>query len=488
MAVVTTTRSGPVQGREKDGVLLFAGIPYAAPPVGSRRFRAALPHDGWCAVRDARQFGPAAPQIAAGGMIDPVRVRWDEDCLTLNVQTPALDDAARPVLVWIHGGGYRNGLSAVPWYNGARFAANGDIVAVTVNYRLGALGFTDLSRFGAEFASSGVNGILDQIAALEWVRDNIAHFGGDAAQVTVAGESAGGFSIGALLGSPRAAGLFRGAIPQSGAAHHVLPAAAGAVVADRFLEALGVADATGLEAAGVDAILEAQMAVARTLERAPGLNTALGVAVPAFYPVAGGAVLPQLPLPALRGGLSAEVAVLTGSNRDETTLWGYGDMDEARLQRVVRDIGGTGGAALLDTYRRTRPNATVEQLTTAIATDHMFRIPAIRLAEAHTGDTWLYQFNWRSRVDRLGATHALEIPFVFDNLHQPGVAFFIGEGPSPQHVADCMHGVWTRFVRTGEPGFPAYSPERRATFFFDDECRVVEDPDAEERRVWEGLR
>ena len=214
MDVIAKTRSGALQGRAKDNVLLFAGIPYAAPPTSARRFRAAEPFEAWSGVRDARKFGPAAPQIAGGGMTDPVPVRWDEDCLTLNVQTPALDDGGRPVFVWIHGGGYRNGQGAVPWYNGARFAANGDIVAVTINYRLGALGFTDLKRFGAEFATSGVNGILDQITALEWVRDNIEGFGGDPAKVTIAGESAGGFSVATLLGSPRTDGLFRGVIAQ----------------------------------------------------------------------------------------------------------------------------------------------------------------------------------------------------------------------------------------------------------------------------------
>ena len=179
MTMIANTQSGQLRGREKDGVLLFAGIPYAAPPVDGRRFRAAAPHEGWSGVRDARKFGPGAPQVATGRMADPVAVRWDEDCLTLNVQTTALDDAGRPVLFWIHGGAYRIGQGALPWYNGARFCANGDIVTVTINYRLGALGFTDLSRFGAEFATSGVNGLLDQITALEWVRENIAQFGGD---------------------------------------------------------------------------------------------------------------------------------------------------------------------------------------------------------------------------------------------------------------------------------------------------------------------
>ncbi len=485
MTSIANTQAGQIRGREKDDVLLFAGVPYAAPPVDRRRFRPATPHEGWRDVRDGRKFGPAAPQISSGGMTDPTPVRWDEDCLTLNVQTPALDDAGRPVLVWIHGGGYRNGQGAVPWYNGTRFAANGDIVAVTINYRLGALGFTDLSRFGAGFATSGVNGILDQIAALEWVQDNIANFGGDPAKVAIAGESAGGFSVATLLGSPRASGLFRAAIPQSGAAHHVLPKQAGEVVADRFLEALGVDGVLGLEAASADAILAAQTEVCQALESGPGLDTELGVSVSAFYPVVGADILPEPPLDAIRAGLHAEVPVLTGSNRDETTLWGYGQVDEAKLHRTASSLGGTEVQAI---YRRTRPNASPAELMTAITTDHMFRIPAIRLAEAHPGNTWLYQFNWRSRVERLGATHALEIPFAFDNLHQPGVGAFIGEGPSPQHVADAVHGAWTRFIRDGDPGFPPYSLARRETMVFDDTSRVVEDPAADERMAWDGLR
>ena len=487
MAVVAETRSGRVLGRERDDVLLFAAVPYAAPPVGARRFRAAEAHEDWSDVRDARKFGPAAPQISSGGMTDPAPVRWDEDCLTLNIQTPALDDGARPVLVWIHGGGYRNGQGAVPWYNGARFAANGDIVAVSINYRLGALGFTDLSRFGDEFATSGVNGLLDQITALEWVRDNIAGFGGDPAKVTIAGESAGGFSVSTLLGSPRTTGLFRGVIAQSGAAHHVLPAEAGTLVADRFLAALGVDDVIGVEAAGVDAILDAQTEVAGALEGVPGLAGELGVPVSAFYPVVGNEVLPQPPLDAIQAGLHADVALLAGSNRDETTLWGYGEVDDARLARTAEAYGGLD---LLETYRRTRPDASVEQLMIALTTDHMFRMPAVRLAEARAdaGKTWLYHFNWRSRNGGLGATHALEIPFAFNNLHQPGVDLFIGEGASPQHVADAVHGAWTGFIRDGDPGFPSYSLDRRETMVFDDASAVVADPDGEERVAWEGLR
>ena len=215
----TKTLSGEVRGREKNGVLLFSGIPYAAPPVGERRFRPPEPHDAWSGVRDATRFGPAAPQLPGDGLVGNPNVRWDEAaCLTLNVCTPACDDARRPVLVWIHGGGFRNGQAAIPWYDGSSFARGG-VVVVSLNYRLGALGYLALGEIGgSDYSTSGSSGIQDQLAALRWVRDNIAAFGGDPARVTIAGESAGGMSVGILLGVAGASGLFRGAIPQSGAA------------------------------------------------------------------------------------------------------------------------------------------------------------------------------------------------------------------------------------------------------------------------------
>ena len=242
----------------------------------------------------------------------------------------------------------------------------------------------------------------------------------------------------------------------------------------------------GVEAASVDAVLAAQTEVSEALEGGPGLTGALGVPVSAFYPVVGSPVLPRPPLDAIRDGLHADVRVLAGSNRDETTLWGFGEVDEARLRQTAEAFGGAG---LLDTYRETRPGASVEDLMIALTTDHMFRIPAIRLAEARAaGKTWLYQFDWRSRNEALGATHALEVPFAFDNLHQPGVEAFIGPGPSPQHVADAVHQTWTRFIRDGDPGFPAYSLARRETMVFDDASAVVADPHSEERAAWDGRR
>jgi para-nitrobenzyl esterase len=490
---IADTASGPVEGRPRDDVLLFAGIPYAMPPVGARRFRAPERHEPWREVRTATRFGAAAPQLVTGGLTASAPVRWNEDCLTLNVTTPALDDRRRPVLVWIHGGGYRTGQGAIPWYNGARFAKSGDIVVVSLNYRLGALGFTDLSRFGPDYATSGANGILDQIAALEWVRDNIAAFGGDPAQVTIAGESAGAFSVCTLLASPLARGLFRAAIAQSGGAHHTLPLGAGQLVADQFLDALGASSIEGAQTADAERVLGAQQQVIERVAEGPGTIGAFGVPVEPFYPVEGNRVVPIAPIDAIEAGISNHIPLLTGTNRDETTLWGYGAVDEARLARIAERHGA---ASTLATYRQRRPNATPEELLIAFTTDHMFRIPAIRVLEARerasngVAQHWMYWFCWESRAveGRLRATHALEIPFAFDNLDRPGVDVFLGPGERPDALAHTMHAHWTRFVRDLDPGWERYSTARRVTQRYDVATTLVEDPDAAERRAWDGLR
>ncbi len=491
MAIVETS-TGPIEGRDKDGMLLFAGIPYAAPPVGERRFKAAQPHEPWVEVRPAKRFGPAAPQTPTGGLTASAAVRWDEDCLTLNICTPGADGGKRPVLFWIHGGGYRTGQGAIPWYSGARFAEHGDIVVVSINYRLGAFGFTDLSAFGADYATSGANGLLDQIVALRWVKDNIERFGGDPAKVTIAGESAGGFAVSTLLASPAAKGLFRGAIPQSGAAHHTLPKAAGELCAEKLMAALDARTPETLAAVDAQVLLDTQNAVADEIGEDFNSIRNFGVAVSAFYPVEGNAVVPQNPLEAVAAGAGSDVPVLTGSNRDETTLWGYGDVTEERLERAA---AAYGAESVLATYRRTRPHATADELMIAVTTDHMFRIPAIRLVEARlkadpASRSWMYWFCWKSRAfeGRLGATHALEIPFAFDNLDKPGVDIFLGPGDKPQHVADVMHQHWIGFVRDLDPVWSPYTLDDREVMRYDDVSETVLDPDGEERSAWNGLR
>ena len=492
--VTVKAAAGSIQGRVKNGALLFAGIPYAKAPVESLRFRPPQPLVSFAEPYPALKFSPAAPQIPSGGMTDNAPVRWSEDCLYLNISAPvealeANDSGDRAVMVWIHGGGYTSGQGAIPWYNGNRFAKNNDIVVVSINYRLGALGFADLTHLGEEFATSNINGTLDQIAALRWVQDNIAAFGGDPSRVTIAGESAGGFSVATLMACPSAEGLFQQAIPQSGACHHTLPQEASKKVTEHFLSALGLSGAVELEAASAEDILAAQKATTAHFAQGAGQVNSLGVAVSPFYPVHGNTTLPEDPLTAARNGASDTVRVLTGSNKDETTLWSVGETDQEKLERTV---DGYQAEEALAVYQRTRPEASSHDLLVAITTDHMFRIPAIRLAEARQGAaaTYMYQFNWRSRAldGALAATHSLEIPFAFDNLDQAGVDFFLGPGPSPQDLADTMHKVWCDFIKTGEPGWPAYDTNTRATMFFDDVCEVVENPDSEERAAWDGIR
>ncbi len=319
------TTAGPVRGRHRQGVELFAGIPYAAPPVGSRRFAPPAPPEPWDGARDARRFGKSAPQLPGEGLTNRVPVDWDEDCLPLNVVTPAADDGHRPVYVWIHGGAYLHGQGSTPWYDGTPFAVRGDVVVVTINYRLGALGFCDLSsHLGEGFRSTGLNGFLDQLAALEWVRDNIAAFGGDPDQVTVGGESAGAFSVCNVLASPHGDGLVHRAIAQSGAAHNAHDPEAGAGIAAQFLAAVDNPSADDLLALPVERILAAQQQVIteRQVRAAHGIEP--------FYPVWGHEALPAAPTDLIATGAGAGVPLLTGTNEDELALWGVTGLDAAR--------------------------------------------------------------------------------------------------------------------------------------------------------------
>lgn len=513
MAVVADTTTGAVEGRTKEGVLRFAGVPYAAPPTGRHRFGPPRPATPWTGVRDAGTFGPVSWQAAPalGGLLGGPPPSCDEDCLSLNIQTPALDDGRRPVLVWIHGGGFTSGTGATPWYNGASFVTRGDVVVVSINYRLGALGFLHLAELaGPDHASSGLNGILDQVAALEWVRDNIAGFGGDPGNVTIFGESAGGMSVATLLGLPRARGLFHRAIPQSGAASHTATAEQAARVTEIFCRELGVHDLDGLLAASPEALLAAQATLPAALARDARARAEAGDdadALPAaeaqelslsFQPVVDGIELPVPPLQAVRDGLNASVPLLTGTCRDEWNLFhlatGGGldpDRVDARARRLLPDRPG-----IVDVYRANRPDASPDELWCALMTDAVFRIPAIELAEAqaaHQPDhTYLYRFTWPSTAfgGALGSCHALEIPFVFNTLDRGGAALFLGDGPIPPDLAPTMQDAWWRFAHTGDPNggtLPRWSPydrERRATMTFDAEIREEDDPDGAERAAW----
>jgi para-nitrobenzyl esterase len=493
--------TGQVQGTEGDGVVRFAGVPFAAPPVGDLRFAPPQPPEPWDGVRDASDFGPVAPQLpgtveALTGAPPP---RWDEDCLTLNVFTPSLD-GDRPVMVWIHGGGFTGGSGAVPWYDATRLCQRGDVVVVTINYRLGALGWLYVDHLDGAPAGSGNAGLADQVAALRWVRDNIANFGGDPDRVTIFGESAGAMSVATLMGTPSASGLFSAVIAQSGAAHNVWEPDGPIEVTTHLMAELGVDDLAGLRAVPVERLLEAQGTVVAelTAERAQRpKGDSLGLP---FGPVLDGVVLDRHPLAAIRDGSAADVALLCGTTRDEWRLFGLmlrSVEDEAtllrRLGRMVEDPD-----SMVAVYRQAHDAAAHDALWDAILTDRVFRIPAIRLAEAqaqHRPDaTYMYLFEWASTAfdGRLGSCHALEIPFVFDNLDGPGVAMFTGPD-APQGLADAMSESWLAFAAThdphhaGLPSWPAYDAATRSTMHFDVTNRLEHDPAAEARAAWDGV-
>jgi para-nitrobenzyl esterase len=490
---IVATRSGKIEGLERDGVHVFRGIPYAAPPVGPRRWQAPRRENAWTGTRPATKFSQQAAQteFAMTAMMGESQPPNGEDSLYLNVWTPACDDARRPVLVWIHGGAFMWGAGDTPWYDGTKFAVHGDVVVVTINYRLGPFGFMHLEDlFGGGFAGSGNAGILDQIAALEWVRDCIGEFGGDPDRVTIFGESAGAASVGTLLGTPAARGLFHAAVLQSGAAAWVSTRERAGGIAGRVVDNLGIraGDTEALLAASTEAVLGAT-----PLFREDGVN-----ALP-FQPVVDGTVLREPPLSAIAAGNAAGVRVLTGTNLTEMTLFTIADpalatIDVEGVRQRMRGAFGAGGDAVLESYRTRRPGASPQDLWLDLATDGVFRIPAIRLLETQRAHApvWSYLFTFESPAvgGVLRSTHALEIPFVFDNLDRGGADLLTGTGPERQGTADAMHRAGIAFARDGDPrhaglpDWPQYDVERRATMRFDAECELLDDPGREDREAF----
>jgi len=498
MGSVVRTTAGLVRGIEGivAGITAFRGIPFAAPPVGSLRLRPPQPSLPWTGELDGSSAGPAAHQRPGplertfGGY-----GRMDEDCLTANVWTPGGDpEAGRPVLVWVHGGAFTTGLGSMAWYDGSRLAARGDVVVVTFNYRLGALGFLHLGDLGGEaWAGSGNTGLLDQIAALAWVAENVAAFGGDPGRVTVFGESAGAMSIATLLAMPQAAGLFQRAILQSGGGTFVQDRTTATALAVSVIDELGVPhdDLSRLVNVPVGALLDAQAA-------AGGRRSGVGLA---FMPVVDGATLPTRPEAALGAGAAAGIPVLVGTNRDEMRLFSavapdaFAAADDATVLAKVAalpDVGEAGAATIVDAYRRRWPDLSPTELHVTVHTDHAFRRPVQRLAalQAATAAAWAYWFTWESPIlgGLLGSFHGLEIPFVFDNLGQPNIELMTGGDPQLQGLADLMADAWLAFARGGDPGWPSYHPAGdRATMRFDLPPELITDPDPDLRHAWETI-
>ncbi|WP_307431701.1 carboxylesterase/lipase family protein [Pseudarthrobacter defluvii] len=509
-----STPVGSVRGTalDIDGTPIhrFLGIPYAGPPSGANRFRPPVPVEPWQGVLDCTVPGAAAPQNPESAAPPEAKPRsWDEDgCLNLNIWTPGTDGPARPVMVWIHGGAYLLGANSDAMYDGARLAAAGGVVLVSINYRLGALGFLHLADLlGTGYEDSSNVALLDQLEALRWIRRNIGSFGGDPANVTVFGESAGAAAIGTLLGMPASEGLFRRAIMQSGTAERYRRPEESARISSLFLELCGLdaSSAQALPALPVERLLEAQAAVERRV-------AAESFAVPLpFQPTVGTPSLPEPPLDSIRNGLSRGVDLLVGTNLNEGSFAvemrppaandpDYPDRAAAVLAGAGIPAAAAPGYAEALAQVLNRPPSGKELLESAIA-DSVYRQPSNRLlalrrlAERNgvAGSTFAYLFTWRSPAmgGRLGACHALDIPFVFRHLDIPEAAF-LTRGKAPKPLSDAMSGAWASFARTGNPGAEGLSwagyGQEGTTMVLDDGPRLEADPRHGIREFFEGVR
>lgn len=494
---------GRVRGRMEDGCWVFAGVPYARPPVGPLRWRPPAPPEPWSGVRPALEPGPMAPQRppVPGLSVPGDPVVQSEDCLSLNVWTPGLDDRRRPVMVWVHGGGFTGGTGASRLYRGDLLAREGDVVVVTLNYRLGALGFLAHPALTVDNGAWGNWGLMDQVAALRWVRDHIGAFGGDPDNVTVFGESAGSMSICALLAMPAARGLFRRAILQSGPPYTHSAGRARSVAAELARE-LGL---PGVDRDQLEAVPAGDLVAAVTrLESRPAGPGELPLAL---EPAVDGVSLPLEPGQALATGRTADVTLLAGSNRDELTFFVMADPKRAKLgepdlhQLLARSAPTVPSAEVVTAYRAARtergePTSPL-QIWIASGSDLVFRWPTLQLSalQGRRGRrTYVYLFTWETPAfgGMLGACHALDIPFVFGSVHDPGVAHFTGGGPEAEALSAHMRAAWVAFARYGDPGrdeatdsWPAWDPVRQATMVLDRRSMVVDAPRSDELAVWQ---
>lgn len=477
------TAEGRLRGTSGAGVHRFLGIPFAT----AARFQPPGPAPSWVGERDATVPGPQAPQLPS--MLDRFLGTADlpvsEDCLALNVWTPATDGGRRPVLVWIHGGAFTNGAGSSTWFDGTSFGVRGDCVVVTLSYRLGLLGYTHLADIAGErFTSSGNLGLLDQVEALRWVHRNISAFGGDPGNVTVFGESAGGSAVLSLLATPAAHGLIHRGIAQSASFTQLRSRDRASEAAWDVLAALelGAAEAERLLELPLDALLDAQRTI--LAQGPPGFT--------AFAPTPDGEVLPA---DVVAAATASPIPLLIGATRDEMHLFTFLDESYAALDREgvvgrARPMVGDRAEEVVAAYELARPGSTPGQLASSIASDHSFRLPAVRLADARAANgaaTWRYSFTWASTAfgGVLGSCHGLDIPFAFHNLHQPQVEVFTGPGEDRDAVADAMHGAWTSFAVSGEPGW-AWKGDR-PTMVFDRTSTVVDDPEGDLLALWPGL-
>ncbi|GGP54177.1 carboxylesterase/lipase family protein [Streptomyces calvus] len=491
---VVTTAQGAVRGLHRDdGTATFLNIPYAAPPLGAGRFTPPQPHEPWDGVRDATAPGPNAPQSRRRlGRIDMAPyfgAGWSrgEDYLTVNVFRPAAGDRDLPVMVFVHGGGFVAGSTRSALYDGSAFARDG-VLLVTLNYRLGILGFLDIPGAPAN------RGLLDVVAALRWVQENIAAFGGDPDNVTLFGQSAGATVVGGVLATPEAAGLFRRAIVQSGSGLGAFTTEQAARVTRAAAEELGIEPHVGAFADISDERLVAAASELAGIDLRTATHHDPLIGLSPFS-----LVLDTQPAESVAAGMGADVDLLVGTNTEEGNLYlvpvdlyatsTAGDVDDTAARSHPKP------AQLVETYRTTRPGASFGELRSAVMGDALFGAGSWALAGAHAAHprsaTFSYEFAWRSHAlgGDLGATHAVELPFVFDIAGLPrlaGEGALLGPDKPPADLAARTHEAWIRFARTGDPGWDRYDTTRRATMRIDAEWTQVDDPRSRERQAWAG--
>jgi para-nitrobenzyl esterase len=500
---VVTLSLGQLEGTHQEGVFTFKGVPFAAPPVGERRWLPPQPVEPWEGVLQAVQFGMTAPQnpIPAGPGPRDEPEPQSEDCLYLNIWSPGLDNRRRPVMVWIHGGAFSIGSGSAPMYEGSVLAQRNDVVVVTVNYRLNLLGFLNLKEAtDGKIPATGNEGLLDQVAALKWVQEHIAAFGGDPDNVTIMGESAGSMSIACLLTMPAARGLYHKAILESGVGTTTMPLEKAAEVGRLFLKVTGISsdDVEALHALTVEQLLATEIELRRRMANPWEL-----MRITVTAPVMDGEVIPQMPTHAIAEGVAKDIPMIIGSNLDEWKLFLIGEpnkekIDRAQIvERLGRVIPSRYVEEIVERYYQARSqrgdDTSPLEILSAISTDVMFRIPALQMVEAqqkHNPAVFNYLFTYKSPVfgGILGACHALEIDFVFATHDDQ----FCGAGPEADKLSETIQDAWTSFARTGNPSCAALGAwavygDGRMTMILNTQCRLEPAPYEEERQAWDAV-
>lgn len=511
-APVVETLSGKLRGTIIEGVAAFKAVPYAAPPTGAHRFLPPREPERWAGVRDASAYASRAPQTGLRPVTRPELETFSgtpdtspdsEDCLTLHVWSPSVTDGTtRPVMVWLHGGAFSYGSANSERLRGSRLAKRGDVVVVTVNHRLNIFGHLDLSEVGgADYLQSGNAGVLDLVAALAWVRNNISRFGGDPGNVTIFGESGGGGKVSTLLAMPVAAGLFHKAIIQSGAVVRVRTRERALKLTELVLRELGITSAAveQLRTLSVTRLL----AAIKPAERALGPSPSRLFDRYPFGPVVDGDLLPRQPFDPGAPDIMRDIPVIVGDMKDETAsflapddlVW-HRTLTEGQMVDRVLAIAGADTGRVVETYRRLYPGASPADRLIATTTDCNFRIRSLVLAQRRaataTAPVWMYSFNWETPVlgGKMKAPHAMDVPFTFDTIDLTNAT---DGSDTAKRLAETMSSVWAAFARNGVPDhpliphWPPYCVPERATLILDSTCRIDNDPHGEARALWQDI-